>query len=89
MKKTIDDLRTEIDELDKSLIKILSKRASIVSEIGKIKKSNNLPLLDKERQIEVLKKWKASALNENISLEFIEKIYELLHNYSLEIEQND
>ncbi len=86
MKKTIDELRKEIDLIDRELLKSFSKRINLVKEIGIIKKKEGLGLLNEKRREEVINKWKLIAEKENISRDFVEKIYKILHDYSLEIE---
>jgi chorismate mutase len=51
-------LRNEIDRLDESLIEILAQRFRITHEIGKLKKTTNLPPVDaqrEERQAQMIK----------------------------------
>lgn len=52
----IDDWRIRIDELNEELIALLNKRASYATEIGKIKKEMDLPVLDQAREDAVLEK---------------------------------
>ena len=50
----INDLRKEIDKTDDELVKLLSHRMKIAAEIGKYKRENSLPVLDIERERELL-----------------------------------
>lgn len=52
----LDLLRKEIDSIDSDLADALQRRMKIVSEIGEIKKENNLPVTDSSREQEVLEK---------------------------------
>lgn len=86
---SLENWRKQIDGFDKDLLYTLAKRADIVREIGKFKKARNIAPLDQKRWQEVLQSKLLEAHALNLSEEFIEKIYNLIHEYSLEIESND
>ncbi len=50
----IEDYRTEIDEIDGTIVSLLNQRAKAVGEIGKIKAKAGLPIIDLERESEVM-----------------------------------
>ena len=52
----INELRNEINETDEKLVELFCKRMNISLEIAKYKKENNLPVLDKNRERELLAK---------------------------------
>lgn len=76
--KNIKDLRAQIDEIDESIVTLLAKRMKIVKKIGQLKKKNRIPVLDKSRFKKVMESKKG----------FVKKIWEIIHNESLKIEQN-
>lgn len=88
MGNILEKLRAEIDELDAEFLSLLSKRISVVKKIGEVKKAKNTEIFDIKRQQEVLKKWRANAKKLNVSEDIAEKIYKLMHDYSLTIENN-
>jgi chorismate mutase-like protein len=51
----IADWRKKIDEIDRSLVRLLNERARCVVEIGKIKRHNGLPIHEPAREQEVLR----------------------------------
>ena len=53
---TIDDIRQEIDRLDKELLKIFNRRAELALEIGHLKKERDLPVYDPEREKRIFTK---------------------------------
>lgn len=65
----IQNIRKEINEIDSKISKLLQKRLKKVSQIGKIKKSNNLPIIDEEREKKVL-----SSLETDFEKEIFKKI---------------
>ena len=52
----IAELRAEIDDIDKALIRLLNRRAQTAIEVGRLKKTANLPLCDVAREREVVAK---------------------------------
>lgn len=50
----IADWRKRIDEIDAQLAELLRERSRCVIEIGKIKRRQNLPVYDPEREKEIL-----------------------------------
>ncbi|SBO16760.1 Chorismate mutase [Carnobacterium divergens] len=52
----LEKQRNEIDELDKQLVELFEKRMALVTEIGKIKQKNNLPIFDESREIAVIER---------------------------------
>ncbi|MDP3988256.1 MAG: chorismate mutase [Candidatus Levybacteria bacterium] len=87
--KDLKKLRVKIDKLDDELLEILSKRIEIVREIGKMKRKNHLPLFDKKRWEEILKSKLSKSKSLNLSEKFIEKLYAVIHEHSLEIEKEE
>jgi chorismate mutase len=45
-----DELRGLIDEVDSQLLVLLNRRASLVIELWKLKKEQNLPMYDQKRE---------------------------------------
>ena len=71
----ISDWRKKIDEIDRSLVKLLNERARCVVEIGEIKRQNSLPIHEPNREQEVLRQ----ALEANqgpLASEAIQRIFE-------------
>ena len=52
----IDDYRKKIDKIDRELTRLFEERMDIVIKVGEYKKKNNLPVFNKAREEEVLKK---------------------------------
>jgi len=52
----ITDWRKRIDEIDRSLVKLLNERARCVAEIGKIKRQDGLPIQEPNREEEVFRR---------------------------------
>jgi chorismate mutase len=46
----IEDWRKKIDELDRQLVALISKRAQAAVEIGKLKRNTSLPIYEPDRE---------------------------------------
>lgn len=57
----INQLREEVDVLDKQILYLISKRMKLVKEIGIQKKKNGVPLTDKQRERYMRKSWMTKA----------------------------
>jgi chorismate mutase len=53
-RKTLEQWRSEIDQLDDVLLRLLNRRAEIAGEIAVIKVASGLPALDAAREARVL-----------------------------------
>jgi chorismate mutase len=82
----LKNLRNEIDELDNQLLDILSKRTNIVRKIGEHKRLIGVAPLDQERWKKIIESHLAKAQELNLSEDFIQKLFELIHEYALKIE---
>lgn len=72
--------RDEIDNIDKELISLFERRMNIAKKVAEYKKANNLPILNEEREKEVILKNVNLLQNKEyskITQEFFEKIMEI------------
>ena len=51
---TIEHWRTEIDEIDRELLRLLNRRARLAVKVGALKQNAGLPCCDTERERDVL-----------------------------------
>jgi chorismate mutase len=68
-------LRSQIDGIDKKILTLLSKRTKLAVKLGKFKKKEGLPVQDKKRELEMLKKLEKQAKKGGLNVKFINKIY--------------
>ncbi len=76
----ISELRTQIDGIDKQLVDLYCRRMDTAREIGRYKRENNLPVLDTERERNLLNKVAEQAGEENE--QGIRAMYQLLMDHS-------
>ena len=52
--KDLGEIRTEIDKIDSELIELFKKRMDCAKAVGLYKKANNIPVLNQNRENEIL-----------------------------------
>jgi chorismate mutase/prephenate dehydrogenase len=74
----LDALRGEVDLIDEELIELIIKRLELARELGRLKRSLGLPIVDKARESEVVNKWvsklRSAGLSEDLAYELINAI---------------
>lgn len=53
---SLDKLRIEIDEIDDQIVSLLHRRAEIASDVGAIKSTAGLPIVDRQREGAIMRK---------------------------------
>ena len=82
----INHWRKRIDEIDLQLAKLLSERSQCVIEIGKIKRQQQLPVYDPQREKEILEK----LLRDNrgpLENEALKRLFERILDESRRVER--
>ncbi len=79
----LNNLRKEIDAIDKKLVDIVGQRTEIVREIGRYKKENAVTILQIERWFEILKSRKDWGHDTNLDPQMIGELFELIHKHSV------
>ena len=55
-KEHLLELRQKIDKVDLELLNALNQRAKLVMEVGKIKQKEQIEVLDKDREVALMKR---------------------------------
>ena len=79
----LSNLRTRIDVVDHKLIELLGKRMQISDEIGALKRDNNVAILQTKRWNEILGKMILEGESQNLSEEFVLRIFKAIHQESI------
>lgn len=77
MDKTLQDLKKEIDGIDKIVFDFLSKRYGITQNIMKLKRERGLPISDPAREKEIIKRL-ASEFDGKLDKIYIKKLYKTI-----------
>ncbi|MFK2819529.1 bifunctional 3-deoxy-7-phosphoheptulonate synthase/chorismate mutase type II [Flavobacteriaceae sp. LMIT009] len=80
---SINTLRTQIDVIDHQLIEILGKRMKVSDGIGKLKKANNVAVLQTKRWNEILGKMILEGEQHSLSEEFVLRMFKAIHQESI------
>ena len=81
--KKLENLRLQIDETDSKIIDILSKRMKISDEIGRLKKSHNVAVLQNVRWKNMLDRVIEEGKNKGLTEEFILALFKAIHQESI------
>ena len=88
--KDLKDIRTKINDIDKEMLDLFIKRMNLSKEVIEYKIKYNLPILDEEREKEVIKN-NLNNLNEKelekYYLEFIKEIMNISKEYQLDLKK--
>lgn len=76
-------LRAQIDTYDDKIIEVIGNRMRIADEIGQLKKSKNVAILQNKRWNEILGKMILTGEEKGLSEEFILKLYKAIHQESI------
>ncbi len=82
----LKNARTEINNIDTEIVRLLEKRFNVVMEIGQYKRENNIPVYDAEREKAVIENCISYLKNKKYS-KCIESIYVQIMNSSKELEK--
>jgi len=73
-RKKLSKIRSELDKLDNSLIRIIKQRTALVKKVLKLKKKKS-EIIDKKRINSILKNIKKKSLKNNIDPKITNKIW--------------
>jgi len=79
-------IRGHLDGLDEKLLSLLAERLALVSEIGAIKKENNVMIFQIKRFFEILKTRKALGDDLGLPKDLVHELFELIHKHSINIQ---
>lgn len=89
MSDILDNYRLQINNIDEELINLLKKRMKLSVKIGKYKKENNIPILNKNRENQVIERINSYNKKDNeiiISENFISILWTNIMNYSKDLQ---
>jgi len=79
----LENLRIKIDNADSQILDILGNRMKVSNEIGKIKKKQNVAILQSARWNNILEKMILDGKEKGLSEDFILKIFKAIHQESI------
>ena len=79
----LENLRIKIDNADSQILDIIGNRMKVSEEIGKIKKNQNVAILQSARWNGILEKMILDGKEKGLSEDFILKIFKAIHQESI------
>ena len=79
----LENLRIKIDNADSQILDTLGNRMKVSEEIGKIKKKQNVAILQSARWNDILEKMISDGKEKGLSEDFILKIFKAIHQESI------
>ena len=76
-------LRANIDIADSKLLELLGNRMKVAEQIGALKKSKNVAVLQNKRWNEILGKMVLDGEEKGLSEEFILRLFKAIHQESI------
>lgn len=83
----LDTYRQDIDEIDKQIVSMLSKRQELAQEIGRVKKELGIEIVDPAREQDVLKRLSSTG-NKNLNPQVIRAIFSEVISAARSIQQS-
>lgn len=83
----LEDLRAEIDGIDKHLLEIIKKRLIVMKQTGDAKKRAGKSIRDEKREKEKITKLEQEAKELGIPTKIIMEIWQVFFENSIEIEK--
>lgn len=84
----INDLRKSIDEIDAKIIELIGKRNELSRKVGLYKLERNIPVINNEREKEMLISLCQKARLHDIPTELVKEIYKLIIYSSRQIQED-
>lgn len=75
--------REEIDNIDREIVALLSRRMDVAREIGEMKRRESIPVLQPERYKALMEQKMEEAERLNLSPEFLRRIFSIIHDESV------
>ena len=84
VERDLAGLRSEIDDIDGELLQLLARRMEVSAQIGQYKKQNNVAVVQMDRWKQVLADLMVTGEALGLSSTLINKVYEAIHQASIE-----
>jgi len=76
--RTIDELRSDIDEIDNDLLVLLKKRKKLVTLVARYKSNHHMTIIDSKRERQLLSQLSKKAKQNGLDPKFVAKLYDII-----------
>jgi chorismate mutase len=87
--KLFYELRRDVDAIDLMILELIAERMKIVRRISRQKRKLNVPVLDREREKQVKKLWRATAKELGLENKFISKVLKEVIEKSKDVQREE
>jgi len=84
---TLDDLRRDIDRVDEVIVRLLNERARVACEIGRLKKTEGVPVYKPEREKQVIDHVRNVAAEGPLGPDAIGRLFERIIDEARRVER--
>ena len=85
-KNELEGIRDQIDETDKELLEVISRRLELVRKVGQYKKDKNVAIFQLERWNKIVENRPLWGKKLNLDADFVKSIYQNIHDESIRIQ---
>ena len=89
LRARLDPLRTELGQIDREILELVSRRQVLAQKIGQVKREANIPTRDYRQEREVVQRARAAAVEHGLSPELGEELILALIRGSLTVQEKD
>ncbi|WKV12382.1 bifunctional 3-deoxy-7-phosphoheptulonate synthase/chorismate mutase type II [Marivirga harenae] len=82
----LEGIRDQIDETDKELLEVLSRRLELVKKVGQYKKEKNVAIFQLERWNKILENRPLWGEKLFLDAQFVKSVYQSIHDESIRIQ---
>lgn len=75
---TLDELRDEIEEIDRELVELIARRTYVADTIARVKDEQNLPTVDEKQEAQVMDRAGENAERFDVDSNLVKAIFRLL-----------
>ncbi len=85
---SLDELRTEIKEIDREIVEQIARRTYVADTIAQVKQRQNLPTVDEKQEQQVMSRAGENARQFDVDANLVKAVFRLLIELN-KIEQNE
>jgi chorismate mutase len=75
-RRKLEEYRVVIDDLDRRIVDLLNRRTRVVENIGRVKRSAQLPIYEPKREDQVFENISQASTNGPLTKEAVRRIFE-------------
>ncbi len=79
----IDEIRTKVSTIDDAIFDLLSERMLISETVGKLKRENNITILQQEHWSNIIQKRLETSEEYNLTRQFVRQLMDAIHQESI------